>query len=618
MPRPSAILSRARRGLRSWTRRSTDDGPQRRTIKVSANGWHGVTLDAPGSRLARHDFSDPNTQVTCKAGTLEIDLPDAASYVRLVLSGLLSGDVEAVELRLGHVPDWQAAATRSPRFARDTSEFSWRRDGQALHIRTAWHKPQHVHRVLGELLGVVLRTRLWDQINGPLFTVDRTDWLAGRSAWPQAILTGKPPASQRDEQGRSLGPYVAPSQARSRDWSIVSAVANPYGRVLKGTAEVYSLTAEDDRLVVMNALGEVASVLDKSRSPEAAAMASGISKYSVVQLNGEMPTTPFSTHALRLLGACGITFASGEPAVREQLRSLGLVAVEDPRVMDDLDGYALAVEASRTMAIQGDAALRHTNLAGENALPLPSVTAVISSKRPDDIATCIEYLGAQTYPSLEIVLGTHGYRVDEETREKLGALARRSLRIEFLPADLTLGEGLGRLARIAEGELITKLDDDDHYGPNHVTDLVLAWHQTGADMVAKGARFVYLPDLGKTLDRAWAAPELFGVMPAGGTLLIARSTLQQVGGWSTSSRHVDADLIARVRTQGGLTYRTHSLEYVYVRRQNGHTWSAQLDKLIEQSERTYEGMPAGILRPPGASGHGDGRPVERIRQTTSP
>jgi hypothetical protein len=161
----------------------------------------------------------------------------------------------------------------------------------------------------------------------------------------------------------------------------------------------------------------------------------------------------------------------------------------------------------------------------------------------------------------------------------------------------SFGAVLGQLSRAADGELVSKVDDDDHYGADHVTDLVVAWHTSGADLVAKGARFVHFPERDETIDRAWAAPEVFNVTPAGGTMLLSRGALAEIGGWSHSSKHVDADLLARVRTDGGLVYRTHALEYVYVRRSEGHTFVAELDELLSHAERVYPGLPPEIITP---------------------
>ncbi|MGH3682934.1 MAG: glycosyltransferase family 2 protein, partial [Natronosporangium sp.] len=288
------------------------------------------------------------------------------------------------------------------------------------------------------------------------------------------------------------------------------------------------------------------------------------------------------------------------PAVRAELDRLGLVAVTQAKEVDDLRGYALSVAAARRAAIDGDAALRRTALAtgpAAGALPLPGVSVVLSSMRADHIDACLEYLAGQTYPELEVLVGLHGYEVDDAQRHRWAERLRCPLRVVRFDAELPFGAVLGRLTRLAGGELVTKVDDDDHYGRHHVTDLVLAWHTSGADVVAKGARFVHFPELGQTIDRAWAAPELFNVTPAGGTILAGRGTLARIGGWSHSSKHVDEDLLIRVRSAGGLVYRTHALEYSYVRRTTGHTFDTRIDHLAEQGERVYPGLPRELIDP---------------------
>jgi hypothetical protein len=342
---------------------------------------------------------------------------------------------------------------------------------------------------------------------------------------------------------------------------------------------------------------------DAATGPEAAVAGGGWKKYAVASVDTPPSGDRLVAGALRTLAACGVVFAAPDPAVRAKLDALGLVAVADPTEVADLPGYALSVEASRRLAITGDAALRRTALCpgGDGVLPLPAVTAVLSTKRPDDLDTVLGYLAGQTYPALEVVIGLHGYDLPAAERERLRESLPFPVRIVTFPDEQTLGAILGRLSRLADGELITKLDDDDHYGPHHVTDLVLAWHTSGADVVAKGARFVYLLERDETIDRAWAAPELFDVSPAGGTLLLSRGTLAAVGGWSHSSKHVDTDLLTRTKSGGGLVYRTHALEYIYVRRAAGHTFVTGFDRLLSQAKQTYRGLPDEIIRPGSAS-----------------
>ena len=67
--------------------------------------------------------------------------------------------------------------------------------------------------------------------------------------------------------------------------------------------------------------------------------------------------------------------------------------------------------------------------------------------------------------------------------------------------ELTLGDALNAGVETANGELVTKMDDDDYYSIEHLWDLVLALEYSGADLVGKGAEFVYLQWIDLTMRR---------------------------------------------------------------------------------------------------------------------
>ena len=65
----------------------------------------------------------------------------------------------------------------------------------------------------------------------------------------------------------------------------------------------------------------------------------------------------------------------------------------------------------------------------------------------------------------------------------------------------TLGDALNAgTGEAASGELITKMDDDDHHGPEHPGPGAAAEY-SGAELVAKGAEFIYLEQLDLTIRR---------------------------------------------------------------------------------------------------------------------
>lgn len=559
----------------------------------------------PGRR--RYRAEDPASgRVPISGGTLQLLLPDAAAAVRLAASGLLTGEVHRLRLRLDDCPDWSSAAVRAPRLGGTLRRFGWRRRGAGVVVDVAWSIPKPVHLALADLIRTVLRSRAWDQLSGPVAALDRAAWLDGSGTWPQGRLLGDAADYKPDAEGRPLGPYVAPKPpgGRRAPPPLVTALANPYGRTLLGRATAYRLDLTGRAPVLRDDTGGMVLRLPPGAGGEpgrweAAVASARLVKYAVVTVHGVPAPAAETPPVLRALAACGLVFTAADAGQRERLAGHGVVMVDGPGEVDDLRGYAYSVAAARRAAVTGDAALRRTRLAGAHTLPLPlpTVSVLVASMRPDTVGRCLAYLADQDYPELEILVGLHSYDVPDETARRWRELTTAPLRVYRYPAGQTLGGLLGDLTRRADGELVTKVDDDDHYGPHHVTDLVTTWHTIGADLVAKGARFVYLPELDRTIDRTWAAPEGFDVSPAGGTLLLSRGNLARVGGWSHSSRHVDEDLLVRVRDAGGVTYRTHALEYAYVRRSSGHTFATGTERLLGHAGRVYPGLPEALLRP---------------------
>lgn len=565
-----------------------------RPVRVRLAGPDAVRVRRFPGRFRWYRLDAAQSRYGLRGGTLRLRLPDPSALARLAASGLLVGEVRRLEVRLAAVPDWLRNGVRPAPLARTLRSFRWRRRGRSLAVGLVWSRPREVSQALSEVLASVLRARAWDQASGPVYGLDRTAWLSGGTSWPVGRLVADPPRPDLDPAGRPVGPYLPLAQpAAVLPAPVVTAVANPYGRRLVGAAARYRLAGSE----LWDVTGRVIRRLVDHSAPESATLSEKLSKYAVVTVDSPVTGDAPLCDALRGLAACGVVFAAVDPMVRAGLDALDLVTVTDPDEVDDLRGYGLSVAAAREAAIRGDAALRRTTLAGDGTVSLPAVSVLLASMREEHIETCLGYLAAQDYPSLEVLVGLHGYDVPPPVRDRWRTLLPCPLRVLPFDADRPFGAVLGELSRAADGDLVTKVDDDDHYGRHHVTDLVVAWHTSGADLVGKGARFVHLPERDETIDRTWTAPEVSNVTPAGGTMLLSRGALASAGGWSHSSRHVDADLLDRVRSSGGLVYRTHGLEYVYVRRGSGHTFVTETDRLLAEGKRTYQGLPDQIIRP---------------------
>lgn len=221
---------------------------------------------------------------------------------------------------------------------------------------------------------------------------------------------------------------------------------------------------------------------------------------------------------------------------------------------------------------------------------LPTVSAILMTRRPERVAPVLEALDKQTYPELEIVVGLHGCAAPPALTA-WAAKSERPASVVEVPAGVDFGTALGLATARSNGSLVTKVDDDDTYGPEHVWDLVLARHFSGATLVGKGAEFVHLEERDETIRRKSGNSESYAEVVAGGTILIGRGDLENAGGWRPVPRSVDLGLITRVKAGGGLVYRTHPFGYVYHRRAQGHTWDPGERYFLDAAFARWPGLP---------------------------
>jgi hypothetical protein len=360
---------------------------------------------------------------------------------------------------------------------------------------------------------------------------------------------------------------------------------------------------DEAQLAVLRRLRAVVVPDDRADAPVAATPGAPVDRHLTPAAEVPRHVTPAvevpvaaRAAALAQLAMTGLVVQVPQPAeavralLTEELAMLLSAPLPDGSA-DPLDWEMRSV-AQRRAAVRGHAA----TLALPRRLPEyasvsrpPTVTALLVTRRPHLVVDAVAALAAQTYPELEIVIGLHGCELPAADRDRCTG-HRLPVRVVPIPAERSFGEALGLATRCASGSLLTKVDDDDRYGPEHVWDLVLARLSSGATVVGKGAEFVYLAPYDVTV-RRWMGSELYTDVVAGGTILLSRGDLEEVGGWRPVARSVDRGLLDRVLRAGGLVYRTHGLGFVYVRRPDGHTWDPGLRYFMYDPRRQWRGLP---------------------------
>ena len=228
------------------------------------------------------------------------------------------------------------------------------------------------------------------------------------------------------------------------------------------------------------------------------------------------------------------------------------------------------------------------------AVPVPEVSILAPTRRPDLLAEMMATVGAQTYPRLELVLALHGDGFDGDA--EIAALARdlpHPLRMVRVDGAEPLGAVLRAAAEAAGGTLLTKMDDDDHYGAEHVWDLVLAHEYSQAELIGKSAEYVYLERLDKTVRdgqrQKFSERYIPFVGVSGGVLMISSHDLAEAGGWRRVPRRVDIALAEDVTAAGGRIYWTHGAGYLRVRHGDEHTWTVDDSHFLGRASEVRDG-----------------------------
>lgn len=278
--------------------------------------------------------------------------------------------------------------------------------------------------------------------------------------------------------------------------------------------------------------------------------------------------------------------------IAQALASAGVIVVDPSGTLP----FPCVTTAPQTSFASESASVAARRQAWAPAVEGVPVSALLCSNRPDRLPVALEQLAAMTHRPLQVVVVTHGFHADlvpEGTRTLLRDSGVDLVVVEA-PATAVFGEALSIGARHADGDVVTKVDDDDIYGPDHVTDLLVARKHSGAVLVGKALQYVYVEEIDTTIRQdgqsSVSTPETFSTWVCGGTLALDRVTGHTLGWFDAVPSAVDRNIQDKVLAAGGRIYRTHGLGYAYVRHTQGHTYGTSWAKYLRGALEQRPGM----------------------------
>ena len=193
----------------------------------------------------------------------------------------------------------------------------------------------------------------------------------------------------------------------------------------------------------------------------------------------------------------------------------------------------------------------------------PSVSVLMPTMRPENVARCLENFSKQTYAQKELVLILNNAEFDlDAVRRHAGAIP--NVQVLHVEDPTTLGECLNMGVEAASGDYVAKMDDDDLYGERYLSDAVLAALFSDAEVVGKGAFFTYFEESDTLALAEVTRDHTFSYFVTGGTLLI-RTDAARTNPFDTVSVREDTNFLHAAVQAGCRIYSADRYNFVRVR-----------------------------------------------------
>lgn len=221
----------------------------------------------------------------------------------------------------------------------------------------------------------------------------------------------------------------------------------------------------------------------------------------------------------------------------------------------------------------------------------PTVSALVPTIRPGQIESVFQTLGRQVGVSAQLVLLTHGFELPQGDVEKLQEQhGVPDVVVLSAGREVSLGECLNRCVGASAGDVLTKMDDDDHYGPNYLSDQLFALEYSQADIVGKQSHYMHLAASNATILRFGHKEHRFTDFVMGPTIMGHRAVFENVPFPQLASGE-DTGFLRNARDAGLKIYSADRYNFYQVRTGSGHTWQVNDAEMLASGELKFYGGP---------------------------
>lgn len=211
----------------------------------------------------------------------------------------------------------------------------------------------------------------------------------------------------------------------------------------------------------------------------------------------------------------------------------------------------------------------------------PGVSIIACTNKPNYIDNIFVNYERSNYPVKELLLIINNNKISLKDCN-LKATNFNNVKIFQLDETCTLGECLNYGVEKSKYDYISKMDDDDYYGPNYLEDTMNVFKYTDAKVTGKLTYFVYFEDkntLGIMCNN-WEYKYVLSV--AGGTITAKKDVFDRVK-FGNVSFGEDKLFLEACHKLGYRIFSSNKYNYVLNRHKNleEHTWKIHSEDFIK-------------------------------------
>ncbi|MGX1501291.1 spore maturation protein CgeB [Labrenzia sp. MBR-25] len=214
----------------------------------------------------------------------------------------------------------------------------------------------------------------------------------------------------------------------------------------------------------------------------------------------------------------------------------------------------------------------------------PLISVVLTTNRPDRMAGAIASFEKQNYAhkQLIVVLNNDAFDVTA-VRGMVDHL--EGAKVLSVPEEKTLATCLNLAMKEVDGTYWAKFDDDDLYGENYLSDALLAFRYTDAQVVGKAAYFAKFDGDDELYLRHKGKNHQYMQRVCGGTLVVHMDIMRRVKFNEAVAKGADSEFLRSLKDAGIKVYSADPYNFVQVRSVNpaSHTWEVDKKSYLQSS-----------------------------------